>query len=63
MALTEAARGTPGLSIRKLLTYCFDYDPESKSYMLRSFRLLALGILAALGIFFFLLVRKRPSQP
>jgi protein SCO1/2 len=63
MALTEAAKGTPGLSIRKLLTYCFDYDPESKSYMLRSFRLLALGILAALGIFFFLLVRKRPSQP
>jgi protein SCO1/2 len=63
MALTEAAKGTPGLSIRRLLTYCFDYDPERKSYMLRSFRLLALGILAALGIFFFLLVRKRPGRP
>ena len=59
MALTEAAKGTPGLSIRKLLTYCFDYDPESKSYMVRSFRLLALGIVALLGILFFFIVRKK----
>jgi protein SCO1/2 len=59
MALTEASKGTPGLSIRKLLTYCFDYDPESKSYMVRSFRLLALGIVALLGILFFFIVRKR----
>jgi protein SCO1/2 len=59
MALTEAAKGTPGLSIRKLLTYCFDYDPESKTYMVRSFRLLALGIVALLGILFFFIVRKK----
>jgi len=59
MALTEAAKGTPGLSIRKLLTYCFDYDPESKTYMVRSFRLLALGTLALLGILFFFIVRKK----
>jgi protein SCO1/2 len=59
MALTEAAKGTPGLSIRRLLTYCFDYDPESKSYMVRSFRLLALGIVALLGILFFFIVRKK----
>jgi len=59
MALTEADKGTPGLSIRKVLTYCFDYDPESKSYVVRSFRLLALGILALLGILFFFIVRKR----
>jgi protein SCO1/2 len=59
MALTEAEKGTPGLSIRKVLTYCFDYDPESKSYVVRSFRLLALGIVALLGILFFFIVRKR----
>ena len=59
MALTEAAKGTPGLSIRRLLTYCFDYDPESKTYMVRSFRLLALGIVALLGILFFFIVRKK----
>jgi protein SCO1/2 len=59
MALTEAAKGTPGLSIRKLLTYCFDYDPESKSYVVRSFRFLALGIVVLLGILFFFVVRKK----
>jgi protein SCO1/2 len=61
MALTEAAKGTPGLSIRKLLTYCFDYDPESRSYIVRSFRFLALGIVVLLGIFFVFLVRRKPS--
>lgn len=59
MALTEAAKGTPGLSIRKLLTYCFDYDPESKTYMVRSFRFLALGIVVLLGVLFFFIVRKK----
>jgi protein SCO1/2 len=59
MALTEAAKGTPGLSIRKLLTYCFDYDPASKRYMVRSFRLMALGIVALLAVLFFFVVRKR----
>jgi protein SCO1/2 len=61
MALSEAAKGTPGLSIRKLLTYCFDYDPKSRSYIARWFRFLALGIVLLLGIFFFFLVRRRPS--
>jgi protein SCO1/2 len=59
MALTEAAKGTPGLSIRKLLTYCFDYDPESRGYIVRSFRLLALGIVALLAVVFFFIVRKK----
>jgi protein SCO1/2 len=59
MALTEAAKGTPGLSIRKLLTYCFDYDPESRGYVVRSFRLLALGIVTLLGVGFFFIVRKK----
>jgi protein SCO1/2 len=58
MALTEAAKGTPGLSVRKLLTYCFDYDPESKSYIFKSFRVLAVGILILLLAFFLLVLRR-----
>jgi protein SCO1/2 len=58
MALTEAAKGTPGLSVRKLLTYCFDYDTESKSYIFKSFRLLAVGILILLLAFFLLVLRR-----
>ena len=58
MALTEAAKGTPGLSVRKLLTYCFDYDAESKSYIFKSFRLLAVGILIVLLLFFLFVLRR-----
>jgi protein SCO1/2 len=58
MALTEAAKGTPGLSVRKLLTYCFDYDTESRSYIFKSFRLVAVGILILLLAFFLLVLRK-----
>lgn len=58
MALTEAAKGTPGLSIRRLLTYCFAYDPESRSYIFKSFRLVAVGILVLLLAFFFFVLRK-----
>jgi len=58
MALTEAAKGTPGLSIRRLLTYCFVYDPESNSYLFKSFRVLAVGILVLLLVFFFFVLRR-----
>ncbi|MDB4433302.1 SCO family protein [bacterium] len=61
MALTEAAEGTPGLSIRKLLTYCFDYEPKSRTYVFRSFRLLALGIVTLLLAFFFFVLRKKAT--
>ena len=63
MALTEAAKGTPSLSIRRLLTYCFDYDPESRSYVVRSFRFLALGIVALLALVFIFFIRKKPEEP
>jgi len=58
MALTEAAKGTPGLSVRKLLTYCFAYDAESRSYIFKSFRLLAVGIMILLLAFFLFVLRK-----
>jgi len=61
MALTEAAAGTPGVSIRKLMTYCFDYQPESKRYVFNSFRIFGGVILLAVVGFVFFLIRKRPT--
>ncbi len=61
MALTEAARGTPGLSVRKLLTYCFDYDPDSGSYVFTSLRIVALAIMVALAGLFIFVLRKKPK--
>lgn len=58
MALTEASRGTPAISIKKLLTYCFDYDPKGKKYVFKSFQAAAVAVLLVLGGFFYFLLRK-----
>ena len=58
MALTEAAAGTPHMSVRRILSYCFDYDAESKSYVFKSFQLAAISIILLLSIFLFFLLRK-----
>jgi protein SCO1 len=34
LALTEAAEGKFGLSVERLLLFCFHYDPQAKSYVL-----------------------------
>ncbi len=59
MALTEASRGTPGISIKKLMTYCFDYDPEHKTYVFKTFQVSALAILVLAGGFLVFLLRKK----
>ncbi len=61
MALTEAARGTPSLTIRKVLSYCFAYDTEKKTYTFRAAQAVALGLflLMAAGLFFLLRNKSR----
>jgi len=58
MALTEASKGTPQLSIRRVLTYCFDYDSEKKTYVFKAFRIVAVTIILVLAVFLFFLLRK-----
>ena len=58
MALTEASKGTPQLSIRRVLTYCFDYDSEKKTYVFKAFRIVAVTIILVLAVFLFYLLRK-----
>lgn len=64
MAITEAVRGTPAISIKKLLSYCFDYDPEGKKYVFKAFRVSGVVLILLLGAFFLLLLKKgnRPSN-
>lgn len=62
MALTEAAKGTPSLPIRKILSYCFAYDAESKTYTFRAAQILALSIFGLMGAgLYFLLRKKHPA--
>lgn len=62
MALTEASKGTPQLSIRRVLTYCFDYDSEKKTYVFKAFRIVAVTIILVLAVFLFFLLRKGKSS-
>ena len=58
MAITEATRGTPALSIKKILTYCFNYDPKGKKYVFKTFQITGMVLMLVLGAFFFFFLRK-----
>jgi len=58
MALTEATKGTPSLSVRKMLSYCFAYDPGRKSYAFKAIQFIGLGIVLLIFAGLFILLRK-----
>ena len=68
MALNEAQKGDPGISIKRgVLSFCFDYDPENKTYVFKMFRITGTAILILLAGFILFLIypskknRKRRS--
>lgn len=62
MALNEAKRGEPGISIKRgVLSFCFDYDPESKTYVFKMFRITGTAILVLLVCFLLFLIRPGRS--
>ena len=66
MALHEAAEGKTGLSIKRIVTYCFSYDPASKKYVFDVIRFAGGIILFGIGIFIITLLfggkKKKPQQ-
>lgn len=65
LAVAEAKAGVVGTTIRKMVQYCFSYDPAQKTYVFNVLRVAATVILATLGAFFaFLLLtgKKRPKD-
>jgi len=51
LALYEAKSGQVGTTIRKMVQYCFSFDPEQKTYVFNILRVSATAILATLAIF------------
>ena len=51
LALYEAKAGHVGTTIRKMVQYCFSFDPEQKTYVFNILRVSATAILATLAIF------------
>jgi protein SCO1/2 len=65
LALAEAARGIPARSIKRLLDYCFNYDPDTNKWLFEvvKFGVIALFAGAALFIFIRFIWRKKPDDP
>ncbi len=63
MAVTEAQKGTPGISIKRgVLSFCFDYDPENKTYVFKMFRITGTAILVLLAGFVVFLLRPSKNR-
>ncbi len=55
MGILEAQSGTPSLSVKRLLRFCFNYDPKESRTFFRNLKisvLLGAGLLAILFIFY-----------
>lgn len=50
MAATEAGREQVGLSVKRVLAYCFSYDPEGKRYVFNFMKITGTGILVILAV-------------
>jgi len=64
MAITEAEQGKIGISTRKLLSYCFSYDPLEKTYVFDILRVSGI-VMLVLGLSFFgyLMSKTRRKTP
>lgn len=68
MALMEAQKGQTGISIKKgVMSFCFEYDPDKKTYVFNIFRISGTLILfCVLCLVFFLIFspsRRNKKQP
>lgn len=66
MALNEAAAGRIGSPARRVLMYCFSYDPLKKSYVFNILKVTATVMILFVGSFFAYLMissRKKESKP
>lgn len=64
MALSEAGKGEPGISIKRgVLSFCFDFDPENKTYVFKMFRITGTAILILLlGFVLFLIYPSKKGR-
>lgn len=59
MALLDAQRGTPSLSVKRLLAFCFNYDPDANKSVFQTIKVAVLGLfVVALSFVFFFFKRK-----
>ena len=63
MAVTEASQGTVGSTARRVLMYCFSYDPLEKTYVFNILKVLGTMIILFVGTFFvYLMISTRKKR-
>ncbi len=64
MAVYEASTGKVGPTIAKILTFCFSYNPEGRTYSLNVMRIAFVLTLGFVGVFVIVfIVRPKKKQP
>jgi protein SCO1 len=65
LALIEARDGTSGATIRKMMEYCFTFDPGQKTYVFNILRVSATVVILCTGGFlvFLILTGRKRKQP
>jgi protein SCO1/2 len=65
LALVEAAEGRISPAIRKVVQFCFSYDPQNSKYVFNIFRVSATVILLTAGLLFAFLAwtGRKPREP
>lgn len=59
MALLDAEKGTPSLSVKRLLAFCFSYDPDTNKSLFQIIKVSVLALFGLiLGLVFFYFRRK-----
>ncbi len=58
MAISEALKGTPALSVKRLLGFCFNYDPKESRTFFKNLKLSVLLGLGIVGLLFMLYLSK-----
>lgn len=62
MALTEAAEGRVGSTTRKVMMYCFSYDPLKKSYVFNILKVTASVMVVFVGAFLVYLLKSTKKR-
>jgi protein SCO1/2 len=65
MSVVEAEKETPGLSVKKLVAYCFSYDPQGKKYVFDVMKvsgIIVLLVIAAFASYLFFGGKKRNKR-
>ncbi len=62
MALLDAQRGTPSLSVKRLLAFCFNYDPDANKSVFQTIKMAILGLFVVAFSFVFFFFKKKGKR-